>query len=107
MNHALERRIDVAPAASDLADRMVSLFDGCPALHGFTVQRAGDAGEERIVLALSEELSLADVIWHRPLDRQQAAAMIDEISQALLELVEERPEAAALLAGRTFARTLS
>jgi hypothetical protein len=107
--NAMEHRIEVARAASDLADRMVSLFDHCPALHGFTVQRAADpnVAEERTVLALSADLSLADVIWHRPLDTQQAAAMIDEISQALAELVDERPEAAALLAGRTFARTLS
>ena len=31
---------------------------------------------------------------------------LGEIAQTLLELIEERPEAAALLRGRTFARTL-
>ena len=105
--NAMEHRLEVARAASDLADRMVSLFERCPALHGFTVQRSGGVPEERTVLALSEDLSLADVIWHRPLNTQQAAAMIDEITQALLELVDERPEAATLLAGHTFARTLN
>ncbi|MGH8688007.1 MAG: hypothetical protein ACREVQ_09890 [Burkholderiales bacterium] len=105
--NALEHRIEVARAESDLADRLVSLFDRCPPLHGFTVQRAEDAGEERTVLGLGEGLSLADVIWHRPLNSEQAAAMVDEISQALLELLDERPETTALLAGRTFARSLS
>jgi hypothetical protein len=45
--------------------------------------------------------------WHltcHPQHDEQAA--LDEIAQTLLELVEERPEAAALLRGRTFARTL-
>jgi hypothetical protein len=36
----------------------------------------------------------------------QAVALVGEISQALLELVDEQPVAAALLRGRTFARTL-
>jgi hypothetical protein len=45
--------------------------------------------------------------WHlacHPQHDEQAA--LEEIAQTLLELVEERPEAAALLRGRTFARSV-
>jgi hypothetical protein len=50
---------------------------------------------------------LADVVWHQPLNGDQAATLVEEISQELLELVDERPEATVLLRGRTFVRVLN
>jgi hypothetical protein len=91
---------------SDLAARLDTLFRRCPALHGFSVQPGSSVSRDRVVLDLQDDLYLADVISHLPLNGEQAATLVDEISQALFELVDERPEATALLRGRTFARIL-
>jgi hypothetical protein len=72
-----------------LQEMLQTLFRRHPELHGFTVR-------------LDQPLPC-----HLTCDPQHdEQAALDEIAQMLLELVEERPEAAALLRGRTFARTL-
>lgn len=104
--NALQHSAEFNRLESDLAARLDKLFRRCPALHGFSVQPGSSVSRERIVLGLQDDLYLADVVWHRPLNGEQADALVDEISQALFDLVDERPEATALLRGRTFARTL-
>jgi len=99
-------RTELVRLESDLAARMEMLFRRCPALHGFSVQQGSSVTRERVALDLQAGLFLADVVWHQPLNGDQAATLVEEISQELLELVEERPEATALLCGRTFARVL-
>lgn len=101
-----QERPDLNRLESDLAARVELLFLRCPALYGFSVQQASSVTRERIALCLEGDLYLADVALHQVLDGERAATLLDEISQELLELVEERPEATALLCGRTFARTL-
>jgi hypothetical protein len=101
-----QTRINLNRLESDLVARMDNLFRRCPALHGFSVQPASSVTRERIVQGLQDDLYLADVVAHWPLSGEQAETLVEEISQALVELVEERPEASALLRGRTFARTL-
>jgi hypothetical protein len=91
---------------SDLATRLEALFLRCPELHGFTVQPGQNVSRDRVAFGIQEDLYLADVIWHRALNGEQAAALVGEISQALLELVDEQPDAVALLRGRTFASVL-
>ena len=46
--------------------------------------------------------------WHLACHpaREGEQAALGEIARTLLELIDERPEAAELLRGRTFARTL-
>jgi hypothetical protein len=104
--NALQHSTEVIRLESDVAVRMETLFRRCPALHGFTVQPEAGVTRERVVLGLQNDLYLADVVWHQPLNGEQAASLVGEISQALLELVDERPEASALLRGRTFVRIL-
>lgn len=104
--NALQHSTEFIRLESDLAARLETLFRRCPALHGFSVQPGSSVTRERVVLGLQDDLYLADVVWHQPLNGEQAATLVDEISQALLELVDEQPEATALLRGRTFARTL-
>lgn len=104
--NALQDRTHLDRLESDLAARVQMLFQRCPALYGFSVQQASSVTRERIALCLEGDLFLADVALHQPLDREQAATLVEEISEELLELVDERPEATALLRGRTFARTL-
>jgi hypothetical protein len=68
------------------------LFAAHPELCGFSV------GE------LDGELCLADVAtdpW-----RARSGELARHIAAALAELIDEEPEAAELLSGRTFARTL-
>ena len=104
--NALQHSTEFIRLESDLAARLETLFRRCPALHGFSVQPATSVTRERVVVDLQEDLCLADVVWHQALNGEQAVTLIGEISQALFELVDERPEAAALLRGRTFASVL-
>jgi len=76
--------------AREIHERLEELFQRCPQLHGFAVR-------------LDRPLP-----WHLACDPAQPdeQAALDEIARTLFELIDERPEAAALLRGRTFARTL-
>lgn len=75
---------------ADLQMRVAALFERCPALHGFSV-RLGDP-------------EVLDLTCHPTPDRERAELILGEVSGMILELVEEEPEAAELLRGRTFAR---
>jgi len=104
--NALQHSNEFVRLESDLAARLDTLFQRCPALLGFSVQPGACVTRERVVAGLQDDLYLADVVWHRPLNSEQAETLVDEISLALYELVDERPEATVLLRGRTFARIL-
>lgn len=77
---------------ADLAARVAALFGRCPALCGFSVQES--------------DLALSTLTCYPLLDRERADAVLSEVAEMLFELVDEEPEAAELLRGRTFARTL-
>ena len=70
------------------------LFSRCPELSGFSVR--GDA----------EDLFVSDVGIAPRLSAEQYGEIYQDIALTLSQLLEERPEAGALLRGRTFARTL-
>jgi hypothetical protein len=91
---------------ADLTARIEALFRRCPALCGFSVQDASMVTRERAVNHVEGDLFVADLACHPGIDREHFAMVCEEVSHALLELVDEQPEAAGLLAGRTFARTL-
>ena len=105
--NAHQGRTELTRLESDLAARMEMLFRRCPELHGFSVQHGPSVNRERVAHDLQCGLLLADVAWHQPLNGDQAATLIGEISQELLALVDEQPDASALLLGRTFARVLN
>ena len=73
----------------EVSNVVQALFRSQPALCGFSVR---------------EDLSLSHVACHPALHGAQASELLDEISEALYELLEERPEAAEVLRGRTLAR---
>ena len=76
--------------AQEIQERLEELFRRCPQLHGFAVR------PDRPLpchLACDAGANVAD-------------EALGEIAQTLLELIEERPEAAGLLRGRTFARSV-
>jgi hypothetical protein len=74
----------------EVNDMMSALFQRYPALCGFSVK---------------EDLSFSNVACHPALAGDDAQILCEEISATLVELIEERPEAAELLRGRTLART--
>jgi hypothetical protein len=74
----------------EVNDVMSTLFQRYPALCGFSVK---------------DDLRLSNVACHPALVGDEAELLCEEISATLLDLVEENPEAAELLRGRTLART--
>ena len=91
---------------ADLTARMETLFRRFPVLCGFSVQEGSRLTQERAWDHLDGDLFLADLECHPQLNRDQSEALCEEIAHALLELVEEQPDAVELLPGRTFARTM-
>jgi hypothetical protein len=76
----------------DLSARLEVLFRRCPALCGFTVQL--------------EQAVPANVTCSSAQNEEQAEELLGEVAQLLLDLVDECPEGAELLHGRTFARVV-
>ncbi len=74
----------------DVSDAIQTLFQRHPGLCGFSVQ---------------QDLSFSHLACHPAVFGDEARQLQEEISCALHELVEERPEAAELLRGRTLARS--
>ena len=77
---------------ADLAARVRVLFRDWPELAGFTVQE-----ESPVPMNLVQYLLL---------DEAHTDAMVSAVARMMRELVDEEPEAVALLLGRTFARSL-
>ena len=75
---------------AELSDVVATLFRRYPALCGFSV---------------SKDLSFSDIACHPALGSREVRLLCAEISEALHELLDEKPEAAELLRGRTLART--
>jgi hypothetical protein len=90
-------------ADADVASQIGSLFNRCPELSGFSVQvkvsAEGNPGGE-------EELFVTAISIAPRLSKEQYTEIFEQISSVLTELLGERPEAATLLRGRTFARRL-
>jgi hypothetical protein len=85
--------------------RVAALFAQLPMLSGFSVQERATLTSDRDMAPLDGDLCVADVSvdpWTSP---QATPVLCGEIAQALLELLEEHPEACELLRGHTFART--
>ncbi len=88
-----------------LEEGIVSVFEGYPSLCGFTVQSSPglpDGGAE----PLDHGLFLTDVGLYPQPGLEDSRMISEGVRDMLIELLEKRPEAAHLLAGRTFARAL-
>lgn len=71
-----------------------TLFRRYPALHGFAVQKR------------AHKLCLSEIAVH-PFHGDDMHALLEgEIAMAIADLIEDRPDAAKLVLGRTFARAL-
>jgi hypothetical protein len=78
------------PLLEEVQDAVNTLFQRYPTLCGFSVK---------------DDLSFSNVACHPALASVDAEILCEEISATLHELLEEQPEAAELLRGRTVART--
>lgn len=84
-----------SPRLADLDAAVDALFRRCPDLCGFAVHEMRTSPTREVVF---DDIAVHTWAGHKP-----SPELLNEIAGALLEVVEERPEAAALLAGRTFA----
>jgi len=82
------------------------LFRYYPALYGFSVQPTLAVSDHRNAFAVKDDLFLAHVEFNPWADREPPEQMLGYIAKALLELIDECPDADELLRGRTFAREL-
>jgi hypothetical protein len=82
------------------------LFQRLSGLNGFSVLDASAMVGEREAGRLQGDLSLADITVAAGYPGS-ADDYFGDIAVALVDLIEEEPEARALLRGRTFARTLN
>lgn len=78
------------PVLQEVQAVVSTLFQRYPALCGFSVK---------------QDLSFTNVACHPAIDGDEEQVLCEEISATLHDLLEERPEAAELLRGRTVART--
>jgi hypothetical protein len=87
---------------ADLGARIETLFDRWPTLCGFSVGQRSieEAGVPEL------ELYISGIDVYPALGSGQPDQLFNEISAALVELLDEHPEAYELLRERTFARTL-
>src|SRR5215467_5754658 len=87
-------------ADADVSAQISALFQRCPELCGFSVQvkvlAEGRTSDE-------EELFVTAISIAPRLSKQQYTEIFEQISSTLTDLMAERPEAATLLRGRTFA----
>lgn len=99
-----EQELAWQAADADLAQQMKSLFLRCPDLCGFSVQAKvlADASNR----PGDEELFVTAISIAPRLSKAQYTDIFEQITAALTELIEERPEAQTLLRGRTFARLI-
>ncbi|HEY8250825.1 MAG TPA: hypothetical protein VIG70_09475 [Burkholderiales bacterium] len=74
----------------EVQDMVNMLFQRYPTLCGFSVK---------------DDMSFSNVACHPALASEEAEMLCEEISATLHELMEEAPEAAEMLRGRTVART--
>jgi hypothetical protein len=86
-----------------LSERIEAIFERVPALCGFSIAErlVSESAEDQ---AREWELYVCAVAAYPQLSDGQAQDFIGEISGALADLLKQRPQAADLLPGRTFAR---
>jgi hypothetical protein len=90
-------------ADADVSAQILALFQRCPELCGFSVQVKVLAEAKP---SDEEELFVTAISIAPRLSKEQYTEIFEQISSTLTELMAERPEAATLLRGRTFARTV-
>jgi hypothetical protein len=110
-SHSERREVRVSPMGKGqheeleaaLSEHIEAIFERVPALCGFSIAErlVSESAEDQ---AREWELYVCAVAAYPQLSDGQAQDFIGEISGALADLLKQRPQAADLLPGRTFAR---
>jgi len=93
-------------AAADLSTQIDALFVACPNLCGFVVEDMSDLHSDMDAPEAVDRFVITEVSFGAPLSHDEADAACAMVATVISDLVAERPEASALLRGRTFARVL-
>jgi hypothetical protein len=96
-------RMETKELEAALRARVETIFERCAALSGFSIAERL-VSEDRNQGVREWELYVSAVAAYPELSAAQAEGFIGEISGVLADLLDRRPQAAGLLAGRTFAR---
>jgi hypothetical protein len=91
---------------ADLVARLAAIFARSPELCGFLVGERVVALHEAEGGGVELELFVAGIDTYPALGSEHSERLVANISASLGELMNENPQVADLLAGRTFARTL-
>jgi hypothetical protein len=89
-----------------LGARLEALFGRCPELCGFLIGERVVKPEESRPGVREWELYIASIDVYPALGGAQSEMLAAQISAALADLLDDSPEAAELIAGRNFARSL-
>ena len=95
---------DAARLEADLGVRLDALFSRCPQLCGFSVGERSVPAVDGETGTRDLELFIEGIDVYPALGTEQVETHIARISVALADFLDDSPEAADLLAGRTFAR---
>ena len=111
MGPGAKARADKKPSYPEAMKKPVpasieALFHRYPALAGFSVRGLHDIPDSCARSGDESELFVSDVGVLPSLTHDEYGEIFHEIASTLSELLAEQPDAAELLAGRTFARTL-
>lgn len=96
--------VDRQELEAALRARVNAIFERCESLCAFSIAERLVPAPEGAHSAREWELYVAAVSAYPEADAKQSAAFVGEISGALEDLLNQKPEAADLLPGRTFAR---
>lgn len=99
-----EQMGDAARLEADLGARLEVLFSRSPDLYGFSVGERSVAAADGDTGARDLELFVEGIDVYPALGTEQVQMHVARISAALADFLDDSPEAADLLAGRTFAR---
>src|SRR5438477_10905758 len=91
---------------AELSVRIWAVFGRFPGLSGFSLQDRTGLPDHVDASALRDELFVTELGFSAPVSEIEYEEAYTLISDAVADILSERPEALDLLRGRTFARTL-
>jgi len=91
---------------AELSARIWAVFGSFPDLCGFSLQDRTGLPDYIDASSLRDELFVTELGFSAPVSETEYDEAYKLITEAVADIVSERPEALELLRGRTFARTL-
>jgi len=106
----MRQTVNLTPQLSrveaELSARIWAVFGRFPGLSGFSLQDRTGLPDYIDASGLRDDLFVTELGFSAPVSENEYDEVYTLISNAVADIVAERPEALELLRGRTFARTL-